>query len=101
MNEEHLFETSTELIEFRDEVNRIKKEIRKIIVGQEKMVELMIAALLSDGHILIEGVPGVAKTLAAKLLARSLDTEYSRMTVYPGSHAFRCFGNLRFQCTNS
>lgn len=77
------FETRTELTEFRDAVQRIKSEIGKIIVGQHEMVELMIAAILSDGHILIEGVPGVAKTLGAKLLARSLATEFSRIQFTP------------------
>lgn len=81
--EQQLYEIGSELLEFRNEINRIKQEIRKIIVGQEHMVELMIASLLSNGHILIEGVPGVAKTLAAKLLARSLDTQYSRIQFTP------------------
>ncbi|MDX2245547.1 MAG: MoxR family ATPase [Bacteroidia bacterium] len=80
---EEIFETRTELGEFRESVEKIKQEIGKIIVGQHRMVELMIAAILADGHILIEGVPGVAKTLAAKLLARSLDTGFSRIQFTP------------------
>ncbi|MEM7373715.1 MAG: MoxR family ATPase [Bacteroidota bacterium] len=83
MEEEQLYQVGSELLAFREEVNRIKQEIRKIIVGQDHMIELMIAALLSDGHILIEGVPGVAKTLAAKLLSRTLDTRYSRIQFTP------------------
>lgn len=80
---DEIFETSSELVEFRESVSQIKNEIGKIIVGQHKMVELMIAAILADGHILIEGVPGVAKTLAAKLLARSIDTAFSRIQFTP------------------
>ena len=54
-----------------------------MIVGQEEMVELLIAAMLADGHVLIEGVPGVAKTLTAKLLARSIDVPFSRIQFTP------------------
>ena len=60
-----------------------KTEIAKVIVGQEEMVELLIAAMLADGHVLIEGVPGVAKTLTAKLLARSIDVPFSRIQFTP------------------
>ncbi|RMG62342.1 MAG: MoxR family ATPase [Bacteroidetes bacterium] len=80
---ESLFESRTELTAFREAVERVKQEIGRIIVGQHQMVELMIAALLADGHILIEGVPGVAKTLAAKLLSRSLDIRFSRLQFTP------------------
>jgi MoxR-like ATPase len=57
--------------------------VAKVIVGQHQMVDLMIAGLLSNGHILIEGVPGVAKTLTAKLLARCLDIPFSRIQFTP------------------
>jgi MoxR-like ATPase len=61
----------------------IRNEIKKLIVGQDEMVKLIIAALLADGHVLIEGVPGVAKTLTAKLVARSLDIGFSRIQFTP------------------
>ncbi len=80
---EEAFETRTELSGFRASVEQVKREIGKMIVGQHKMVELLIAAILADGHILIEGVPGVAKTLAAKLTARSLSTKFSRIQFTP------------------
>jgi len=71
-------------IEFLSEaVAAIKAEIAKVIVGQEAMVELLIAAILADGHVLIEGVPGVAKTLTAKLLARCIDVPFSRIQFTP------------------
>lgn len=64
-------------------VQRVRAEIAKVIVGQDQMVELLIAALLADGHVLIEGVPGVAKTLTAKLLARCIDVPFSRIQFTP------------------
>lgn len=61
----------------------IKNEIRKIIVGQQKIIDLLIAAVLADGHVLIEGVPGVAKTLIAKLIARTISSGFSRIQFTP------------------
>lgn len=63
--------------------DRMKKEIGKLIVGQDKMVELLLVALLADGHVLLEGVPGVAKTLTAKLLAHTLSVDFSRLQFTP------------------
>lgn len=71
-------------IEFLNEaVMQVKAEIGKVIVGQEEMIELLIAAILADGHVLIEGVPGVAKTLSAKLIARCIDVPFSRIQFTP------------------
>jgi MoxR-like ATPase len=64
-------------------VENLKSEIGKVIVGQEHMVDLLLAAILADGHVLIEGVPGVAKTLTAKLLSRSVSTGFSRIQFTP------------------
>jgi len=66
-----------------ESVMAIRQQIKKIIVGQDEMVKLIIAALLADGHVLIEGVPGVAKTLTAKLVARSLSVHFSRIQFTP------------------
>lgn len=73
----------TDLTELRGAVERIKAEIAKVIVGQTEMVELLLAAMLAGGHVLLEGVPGVAKTLSAKLLARCLDVPFSRIQFTP------------------
>jgi len=73
----------TDLSGLSTSVAQIKAEIGKFIIGQHHMTDLLIAALLADGHILIEGVPGVAKTLAAKLLARTVDAKYSRLQFTP------------------
>jgi len=64
-------------------VESLREGIGSVIVGQKKMVDLLIAALLADGHVLIEGVPGVAKTLTAKLLARLIDSDFSRLQFTP------------------
>jgi len=61
----------------------VQERIHRVIVGQNGMVEQLLAGLLADGHILIEGVPGVAKTLSARLLARLIDTRFSRIQFTP------------------
>jgi MoxR-like ATPase len=81
--EEIIFGERTPLQEFRETLEKLKSEIGKIIVGQEEMIELLIAGILADGHVLIEGVPGVAKTLTAKLLSRSIDVGFSRIQFTP------------------
>lgn len=64
-------------------VQEIRAEIGKIVVGQQKMVDLIITAILANGHILIEGVPGVAKTLTAKLVSQTIDAAFSRIQFTP------------------
>jgi MoxR-like ATPase len=81
--EEQLFQQRTDMNELNRAVLSIHNEIKKIIVGQDEMVKLIIAALLADGHVLIEGVPGVAKTLTAKLVAKSLNVGFSRIQFTP------------------
>ncbi|QEC66242.1 MoxR family ATPase [Panacibacter ginsenosidivorans] len=76
-------EITTSVAQLNEAVGKIKNEIGKVIVGQEQMIDLLIAALLADGHVLIEGVPGVAKTLTAKLLARCIDVPFSRIQFTP------------------
>lgn len=81
--EEQIFEQRTDLTALNQAVNAIRNEIKKIIVGQDEMVRLIITALLADGHVLIEGVPGVAKTLTAKLVAKSVNAGFSRIQFTP------------------
>ena len=57
--------------------------MRKVIVGQDDFVELLLVSLLADGHVLIEGVPGVAKTITAKLLSKTVHTAFSRIQFTP------------------
>jgi MoxR-like ATPase len=81
--EEEIFEQRTDLSALNDAVARIKETLAKIIVGQQDTIDLLIAGILADGHILIEGVPGIAKTLTAKLIAKSIDAKYSRIQFTP------------------
>jgi MoxR-like ATPase len=81
--EEPIFQTRTDLTQLNEAVMAIRQQLKKIIVGQDDMVKLIIAALLADGHVLIEGVPGVAKTLTAKLVAKSLSVHFSRIQFTP------------------
>src|SRR6188768_201602 len=64
-------------------VMRIKQEIGKAVVGQENTIDLLLAGILVGGHILLEGVPGIAKTLTAKLVAKSLSISFSRIQFTP------------------
>jgi len=77
------FESRIDMGEPRQSLERIKSEIAKVIVGQESMVEHLLAALLANGHVIIEGVPGVAKTVTAKLLAKTIDIGFSRIQFTP------------------
>ncbi len=64
-------------------IDPLLSELRKVIVGQKKMVERLLIGLLSNGHILLEGVPGLAKTLAIKTLSQAVDAKYSRIQFTP------------------
>jgi MoxR-like ATPase len=77
------FEQRTDLSQLNQAVSAIRSAVGKVIKGQHQMVDLIIAGLLSDGHILIEGVPGVAKTLTAKLVAKIIDAQFSRLQFTP------------------
>jgi MoxR-like ATPase len=81
--EDEIFEQRTDLSQLSNAVEQIKATLAKIIVGQHDTIDLIIAGILADGHILIEGVPGVAKTLTAKLIAKAIDARYSRIQFTP------------------
>lgn len=74
---------SAEAIEVRSSIEKIKSEVGKIIIGQSAILEMMIAAMITDGHVLLEGVPGIAKTLISKLLARCISTDFARIQFTP------------------
>ena len=61
----------------------IRSEVGRIIAGQEKLIDRMLLAMIADGHVLLEGVPGLAKTLAVKTLAQTLDCSFSRLQFTP------------------
>lgn len=77
------FESRINLTELTRKVENIKSELATYLVGQNQLVDYLIIALLADGHVLIEGVPGVAKTLTAKLLAKSIHADFKRIQFTP------------------
>ncbi len=74
---------AAEIEKVRSSVDRIKDEIHKIVIGQDEMLDLLLIGLFTGGHVLIEGVPGIAKTLTAKLLAQTLAVDFSRLQFTP------------------
>ena len=91
-NPENAHETQNENVNFQsrinlepllESINAIRQELGTVIVGQTKMIDQMLVAILSNGHVLLEGVPGVAKTITAKLLAKTLNVGFSRIQFTP------------------
>jgi MoxR-like ATPase len=95
------FQSRLDMIELRTSLEKVKTEIAKVIVGQEDMIEHLLAALLSNGHVLIEGVPGVAKTITAKLLAKTIDVDFSRIQFTPDLMPSDILGTSVFSVKNS
>src|SRR5574344_1813386 len=62
-----------------DKIQEMREKISSVISGQEKVSDLILTAILADGHIMIEGVPGVAKTLTARLVSKLISADFSRM----------------------
>ena len=88
---------AAELEIIRAKTEAMRDEIRKVIVGQEDLVELLLVGLLSGGHCLVEGVPGIAKTLTSKLLAKTLDVQFSRIQFTPDLMPADVLGTNVFQ----
>ena len=76
-------ETTEKVKEMSELTSSILREVRKVIVGQEHLVESLLISLIAGGHILLEGVPGLAKTLAIKTLAKTIDTSFNRIQFTP------------------
>ena len=76
-------EQRTDMTVFSSKIQQLRDCIARVIVGQDKAVELVLTCILADGHVLIEGVPGVAKTLMARLMARLTDARFSRVQFTP------------------
>ncbi|MEE1964527.1 MoxR family ATPase [Allomuricauda taeanensis] len=77
------FNSRVDLTRLQKAVSNIKSELGKVIIGQQDMIELLIISILANGHSLIEGVPGVAKTVTAKLLAKTMSVDFSRIQFTP------------------
>lgn len=76
-------ETRTDITAFADKMGEIRRQIADVIVGQTETVDMLLTCLVADGHVLLEGVPGVAKTLLARLVARLVDARFSRIQFTP------------------
>lgn len=77
------FESRIELTKLKEKTDALRRVSNSILVGQQKMFDLILTAILADGHILIEGVPGIAKTLMAKVIAKLIDADFSRIQFTP------------------
>ncbi len=77
------FESRIDFTNLKDKLDSLRREIGRIIIGQQEWVDLLLTAILADGHVLVEGVPGVAKTLMAKVLARLIDADFCRVQFTP------------------
>jgi len=96
-----MFEERINLEPVRESIQQVKNEIGKIIVGQEKLVELLLTALLANGHVLLEGFPGLAKTLSAKILARTISSDFKRIQFTPDLMPSDVLGTAVFNFKNS
>lgn len=77
------FENRIDIQSIHAKVYELKMQIGNVLVGQKDTIEMMLVAILSNGHILLEGVPGIAKTLIAKLIAKTIDVDFSRIQFTP------------------
>ncbi|TPD73579.1 AAA family ATPase [Flavobacterium microcysteis] len=77
------FQSRIDLSQLQESIEKIRSEISGVIVGQHKMIDQLLVAILSNGHVLLEGVPGVAKTITAKLVAKTLNIGFSRIQFTP------------------
>lgn len=90
-----------ELIWVASKVNNVRVELAKFVIGQHDMVELMLAGIFANGHLLLEGVPGVAKTLSSKVLAKALDIDFSRIQFTPDMMPSDVIGTSVFNMKDS
>jgi MoxR-like ATPase len=90
--------------DFSNELEKIyalKRECAKVLIGQSELLDLMLACMLSEGHILLEGVPGIAKTLAAKTVAKTIGADFSRIQFTPDLMPADITGTSVFNMSNT
>ncbi|MDB3905539.1 MoxR family ATPase [Crocinitomicaceae bacterium] len=80
---DHLRKLNDQIALEKIAIEQLKKEISKVIVGQEEMIDSLIIALLTEGHVLLEGFPGLAKTLTVKTLSQAMNLDFSRIQFTP------------------
>lgn len=100
-NENVNFQSRINLTPLQESVSNIRKEIAKVIVGQSRMVDQLLVAILSNGHVLLEGVPGVAKTITAKLLSKTLSLDFNRIQFTPDLMPSDIIGTSVFDLSKS
>lgn len=100
-NENINFQSRLNLSELQESITAIKQEINSVIVGQHKMIDQLLVAILSNGHVLLEGVPGVAKTITAKLLSKTLSLHFSRIQFTPDLMPSDILGTSVFDLSKS
>ena len=83
MTQQTTTDISQEISEQSQFIQTLKNEMGKVLVGQENMINSLIMSLIADGHILLEGLPGLAKTTAIKALADAIDTNFARIQFTP------------------
>jgi MoxR-like ATPase len=98
---ENQFENRIDLTEISSKTAAVRAEIGKQIIGQPQLIDLLLIALFSDGHVLIEGAPGVAKTLSAKLLSHTIDAQFKRIQFTPDLMPSDIIGTSIFNAKNS
>lgn len=74
---------NTDVVKIQETVDKVRAEVHKVIIGQDDMIDLVLVALFAGGHVLLEGVPGIAKTLTANLISQSLNVEFKRIQFTP------------------
>ncbi len=99
--ENSLFENRIDLKILSEATEKLRTQISSVIVGQKKMIDSILVAILSNGHVLIEGVPGVAKTLTAKLMAKSISASFSRIQFTPDLMPSDVLGTSVFNLSSS
>lgn len=92
---------NSDLIWVAQKVSEVRTELAKYVIGQVQMVDLLLAGIFANGHILLEGVPGVAKTLSAKVLAKSLNVDFSRIQFTPDLMPSDVIGTSIFNMNNA
>src|SRR5260221_11382396 len=97
-NSEHV---SREIRAIQELASRLVEQASRVLVGQQDAIELLIVALLARGHVLLEGVPGTAKTLMAKTLAHLVDAEYRRIQFTPDLMPSDIVGTVVFDINTS
>ena len=100
-NDNLSFNARIDLMPLQESITKVRTEIAKVIVGQSKMIDQLLVAILSNGHVLLEGVPGVAKTVTAKLLSKTLSLDFSRIQFTPDLMPSDIIGTSVFDLSKS